>query len=646
MTLDGAPGYLIVGVAPAGFAFPGRADVYRSHGIASSPDAYEDRARRGRWAVARLADGMTPQGAQALTTALARRLEREFPATNTGLGLRVVPLRDQYVGQARPFLLLLLGAVALVLAIACCNVTNLLLSRGLDRERELALRTAIGASRGRIVALLVGESVALAALASVLGVALGWVGVRLIARLIRLELPVWLSIGLSWRVLLFALAVSLVAGVLAGLVPAWRLGRGDLTGSLREGGRGASAGRRHRSLRSALVVGEMAVAVVLLVGAGLLVRSFRAIERVDPGFDPESLLTFRVELGWRAYPELADTARFQRELLRRLAELPGVRTAAMVDNLPLGGRPRIDDTIALEGQSAGEARANPFVNRRTASPSLFETLHVPLLRGELFTERDRAGTPRVAVVSEALARRFWPRRDPLGARFRLGATDFRSIQTDDNPWITVVGVVGDVRHDSLTGAPALDVYLPFEQVQTGSNYFLLRVEGDPAVLSTRAPELVWTLDREQSFFDVRVMRERVADRTWVPRLSGAVFGAFGGLAALLASVGVYAVLAFGVAQRRRELGVRGALGASASSLSRLVLRDGLRLAALGIGLGLLAAFGLSVLLSRFLFQVGAGDLVSFAMASLLLLVVAAVACWVPAWRAGRIDPVESLGFDG
>lgn len=366
------------------------------------------------------------------------------------------------------------------------------------------------------------------------------------------------------------------------------------------------------------------------------------MQRSDPGFDPASLLTFRVELGWAAYPDLAASSRFQRELLAQLEGLPGVRSAAMAGNLPLAGRPKFDVAVMLEGQDDEAQRRNPFVNRRIVSPSFFETLRVPLRRGRTFTSADGASAPRVAVVSEAAARRLWPGRDPIGARLRASSTDFRLRDPAKIPWLTVVGVVGDVRHESPRGAPSLDVYVPGTQEHTGSHYFVLRTDSDPLALAREATALVGRLDPDQSFFDLRTMEERVADRTWAPRLAGVLFGAFGALAAVLAAIRAYAVLAFTVAQRRHELGVRQALGATPRDIARLILGDGLRLTLAGLAIGLCAALAAARLLAHLLHEVAPADLPTFVAVPALMLAVSAAASAIPAWRAARVDPVDAM----
>jgi putative ABC transport system permease protein len=638
MTLDGAPGYTILGVMPEGFAFPVRSDLYRSHGIAAAATAYEDRATRGRWGIARLKENVTIEQANAALTQLAQRLEREFANSNTGVTYRATALRDMYVGDARPYLVLVLAAVGLVLLIACGNVTNLILSRSLAREREVAVRTALGASRWRVVRLLLTESTLLAVCGGLLGVLLGALALRALVALIRLDLPIWLSIELSPVTLAYTALISLLTGLVVGLVPALRLVRGDLTGSLKEGARGASGGLTQRRLRSSLVVVEVALAMVLLVGAGLLTRSFIALVRSPAGFNTDSLLTFRVENGWRAYPGLANLARFQRTMLARLGELTEVRSVAMISNLPLDGRPKTDHVVRLEGQAFEAQRTNPYVNLRIASVGVFETLQIPLVRGRTFTEADRDSALGVAVVARATAERLWPGRDAIGMRLLLGTAP----DTSPAAWRSVVGVVENVRHESLASAPSLDVYVPNEQVGTGGSYYLLRTRGSPMAIATRATQLVWSIDPNQSFFDVRTMQDRVDDRVWVPRLSGRLFTAFAALAALLAAVGIFAVLAYNVAQRTREFGIRLALGAAPSALSRQVTLEGLRVVALGAGVGLLIATAAAFAMRRLLFGVSALDVTTLIVATTSLLIVATVACWLPSRRATRVMPMSAL----
>lgn len=640
MTLDGAAGYEIVGVTPPGFAFPGRADVYRSNGIAPEPSAYENRADRGRWGVARLRDGVSVQQLQQALVPVALELQRTFPASNTGITYRVRPLRDLYVGEARAYLWLVSVAVGLVLLVACANVANLMLARALGREREVSVRLALGATRAGVARLQVAEALVLAALAALLGLAMGALALRTLTALIRLDFPIWLSIRGSTETVIFTIVLATLASVLSAVLPTLLAGRGDLTTSLKAGGRGSSASPYQRRLRSALVLLEVGLAVVLMAGAGLLVRSFRALSATSPGFRTDSLLTFRVELGWRAYPGLATKARFERALLGNLAELPGVTAVGLISNLPLDGRPKTDTRITLVGQTSEAQQANPFVNVRGASPGALSVLGIPLERGRLLRATDHDSAARVALVSRATAERLWPGRDPVGERVLLGSTD-----STVTPWRTIVGVVRDVRHDALSAGPSVDVYVPLEQYDTGSLYVLVRAGGDVRALAGAATASVARIDPNQSTFDVRTMEDRVADRVWVPRLAGAVFSAFGLVTALLAAIGVSAVQGYAVAARTREFGVRQAIGASPAAISRDVVLGGLRLVGGGTLLGLALALALAPLARRYLYDTSVADLPTLGIVLLASAAVAVAASWLPVRRALAISPVEALRDD-
>lgn len=637
MTLDGSPGYTILGVMPPGFAFPLRADLYRSHGIAPEPEAYEDRSDRNLWGVARLRDGVTLAQASAALAEAARRIERDFPATNTGITWTARPLRDLYVGATRPYLLLLVGAVALVLLVVTINVATLQLMRAVGREREVAVRLALGASRGVVLRLAILEGVVLATGGAVLGAALGALVLRGLQQLIRLDAPLWHTITFSWEAVAFTGVVALVAGLACSVGPALAQGRGDLTTTLKAMGRSGTATVRQSAWRSGLVVAEVGLAVALLVGAGYLVRSFRQLVSAPGGFRSDGLLTWRVELGWRAYPGLAPKVRFHRGLAEQLAALPGVRGVGLIDNPPYAGRPTSDRLIVLRGQDVAAERGNPFVNVRAATPDAMALLEVPLVAGRRLLATDTDSSARVVLVGESLARRLWPGRDPLGQAMLVGSRD-----STVTPWRTVVGVVKDVRHDPVSAGPSQDVWLPLSQYNTGGFYVLVRGAGSLQALAARAPEVTWSVDPNQSFFDVRTMDERMADRVWVPRLASTLFAGFGALTILVAAVGLAAVLGYAVAQRARELGVRQALGATPQSLSRLVVADGLRLVALGGAGGVLGAIGMAAWQRHLLPGVGLVDLPSLAVVLLVVGVAGATAAWIPARRATRISPLEAI----
>jgi putative ABC transport system permease protein len=637
MTLDGSPGYVIHGVLPPEFNFPSHSDLFRSSGIAASPAQYERRDRRERLALVRLKPGVSIEQARGQIDALARRLEREFPATNAGLGFRVTPLRDLYVGQVRPYLLLLFGGVMLVLLIACANVVNLLLSRAISRDRELAIRLALGAQRGRIIRQLLTESLVLAILGGAVGLILAIAGVNVIGALVRMPLPPWMELKTNGPVLAFLTLISLVTGLAAGLVPALR-NTTRLHDALKDGSRGSSEGTRQAKLRSLLIVSEVALAVVLLIFAGLMVRTVWSLQRVDPGFQSQSLLTFRVELGWRAYETHDKAMAFQTRMLDRLAALPGVEAVGYDTNLWLSGKAREPGPVTAEGQSLEAQKANPFVHWHVISPGYLQTMRTPLVAGRTLTDLDTVETMPVALLSARLARRLWPDEDPIGKRVSDGSVD----ATGKTVWLTVVGVAGDVQHQQLGGEASLEVYRSFRQVYVGGGWFVLRTRVDPASLARSATALVAQTDPNQSYFDVQTMPDRIAGGIWQRRTAGALFLAFAAIAALLSSIGLYSVLSYMVSQQRREVGVRIALGAQPPDVLRLVIGRGLRLTLIGLLAGLACAAPLAGSVAGLLYGVSPFDPLTFIGVPALLAVIATLACYLPARRATKIDPIVAL----
>lgn len=636
MTLDGAPGYYIHGVMPEGVNFPTNADLFRSSGIGEAGAYYQRRDLRQRMGMARLKPGVSVQQAQSALDVLAERLAREFPASNAGIQFRVLPLRDLYVGDVRPFLLLLFAAVALVLAVACANVVNLLLSRAIARDRESSVRTALGATRWSLIRQQLVESVMLSLLGGLVGVALAWLGIRVIASMVRVPLPSWMVITLDAPTLVFLLAVAIVTGAIAGLIAALRQSDRDLAGALKDGSRGSS-GTRHHALRHALVVVEVALAVVLIVGASLMVQSFLRLQESTPGFEPDGLLTFRVEMGWRAYDSHDKVINLLERTMDRLRALPGVDSVAVDSNLPLSGKPREPYEVAVDGQSAAEREANPFVHLHVVDPGYFDVLKTPVVRGRAFASTDVASSQQVAIVSETLATRLFGDRDPLGQRIATGNP------SQPANWATIVGIAAPVKLHHLANAGHLDVYRPHRQRWLGGFYFVVRTaDVHPASLANVAPPIVTALDPDQSFFDVQVMTDRIAAGIWQQQISGALFASFGGLAFVLAVIGLYGVLSYLVTQQQREIGVRMALGADAAGVRGLVVGRGLRLTLAGVMLGLAAAAVGARAASSLLFGVSALDPWTFVAAPGALLATAILACWVPARRATRIDPLLAL----
>jgi len=636
ITLDGAPGYTIYGVMPPGFNFPSHSDLFRSAGISPDPATYQRRDIRGRWVLARLAPGVGLEPARDAIRDLARRLEREFPATNTGLDFRVTSLREMYSGQVRPYVLLLFGAVALILLVVCANVANLLLSRAIARDREMVTRTALGAGRWRVIRAFLGESTVLALGGAVVGAVLALAGVRVLTRLVPVQLPPWMQIEVNLSVAAFLMSVAVLAALVTGLVPALRITSQAPYAALKEGARGSSEGGRHRLLQTLLVVGEVALAVVLVAGASLMLQSLWRLTRVDPGFDTAHALTFRVELGWAAYNTFEKERAFHDRVVSRFRELPGVTAVTFDDNLPMGGAPRAPVAIRVAGQGLDDEVRNPYVNHHSVGPDYFEVMDIAIRRGRAFEHWDRIDTLPAAVVSQRLADRLWPGGDPIGQRLQLESTG------RPNVWWTVIGVSAPVLHHELDGDPGFELYRAQAQVGTRGPYYVIRTSGDPMLVAQAATAIIGETDPNQSFLDVQTYDGRVANRIWQRRLAGALFGCFAVLALVLAAIGLYGVLSYSVSRQTRDIGIRRALGARSDGIVREIVARGLRPAAVGaaVGLGLVVAFGR--LIAGMLYEVSPVDPVTLVLAPASLLAIAALACYVPARRAARADPMVAL----
>ncbi|MBF5043479.1 ABC transporter permease [Aggregicoccus sp. 17bor-14] len=627
LTLDGRP-YTVVGVAPEGLeaVFP-RLQLW----VPLPDDSSEARRADFLRVYGRLAPGASVESAQAQLRAVAARLTQEHPDTNARWSVAVRGLHAEFTRPARPALLLFSGAVALVLLIACANVANLLLAQGAARERELAVRTALGASRGRLVRQLLTESLLLSCLGGALGLLFAVWGADALVQL-RPRALQGLAGGVDAVSVLFTLGLSLLTGVLFGLVPALRLARAPQgTGLLRQASGGAGGGRR---LRGALVLAEVALALMLLVGAGLLVRSFGRLQQVDPGFEPAGVLSGVLSLPEARYAKDADEAALYGRLLERVNALPGVERAALASNLPLSGGGNYLN-MGIEGRdSAGDGPQD--AETASVSARYFEALHIPLREGRTFAASDVAGAPDVAVVNEALVRRFFGGKSPLGARVTL----------DGKRYFRIVGVVGDVRSESLGEQAYRQLYVPLAQVPAPRVMLAVRAAGgtDAAALalSPGVRRELAALDAQLPLAEVQPLSESLGRELSAPRVNVRVLGLFAAVALLLAALGIYGVMAYAVAQRTREIGIRMALGADAADVLRLVVRQGMAPALLGVGAGLAGALATSRLLSGLLYGVAATDLATFALVPLGLLAVALLAAWLPARRATHVDPTEAL----
>jgi putative ABC transport system permease protein len=645
IVLDGKT-LTVVGVMPAEFAFPRGSEMPHGFGFAArtevwvpkalTPQQRQNRGNRGNLAVGLLRPGVSRATAQAELTAISRRLEKAYPDSDAGWANRIEPLPAALVGDVKPALLILLAAVGLVLLIACVNVANLLLAAAASRQKEIALRTALGAGRGRMVRQLLTESALLAATGGAVGLLLAYWGLRAIAVFIPDDVPVAHRVAIDPRILLFTLGVTLLTGVLAGLAPAFQMTRPDLAESLRDGTRAGSGTSRGGRTRRVLVVLETALAVLLVAGAGLLVRSFARLIAVDPGFRAEGTLVLEVSLPETKYQDKPRRTAFTSALLDHLRALPGVTSAGMISALPVGGGEEIEG-LEFEGQPRPKPSEIPLADYRKVSPGYFEAMGIRRIAGRMIAETDAAGKPLVAVVGETLARASWPGADPLGKRLRTGGFGDRNA-----PWITVVGVVGDVRQAGLQIDPRPQVYVAQSQEPTTEQGFVLRTAGEPKNLIAAARAAVHAVDRDQPVSRVLPMAEVVSASVAGRRFNMVLLGMFAGLALVLAAVGIYGVTAYSVAQRTREMGLRMALGAQRWTVLALVLREAGALALLGVGAGIVLAFAATRVMASLLFGVGATDPLTFGSVTAALAAISLFAAWVPGRRATLVDPMVAL----
>jgi len=583
---------------------------------------------------ARLLPGATMAQAQADVDRIVVGMKQQYPENyppGGGLIISVVPLLQQVVGEVRRPLLILLGAVALVLLIACANVANLQLARAAVRQKEIAVRAAVGAARLRIIRQLLTESVLLALFGGVLGLLFAFSGTRILRSLGPDTLPRLNEIGVDGRVLGFTLFVSVLTGIIFGIAPALRASRVDLNGTLKDGGRG-SVGSSHYRLRSALVISEVALSVVLLIGAGLLIRSYRHIQNASPGFNPQNVLSFRLSLPNTKYKGPAVT-NFYKQLTDRIKTLPGVQAVGTSYSLPMSSVALAWGPITVEGYVPKNSADFIMSNERFVSPGYFSAMGVSLVRGRYFDERDVKGAQETVIVNENMVQRFWPNEDPIGKRLERG---------DKEPWRTVVGVVKDAKEFSVDEEPPLSIYHPHEQIPIGTMFLVVRSSSDPSQLTGAIKKEIQALDSELPAFEVKTMSARVSDSIARRRFSTFLLGVFAMVALVLAIIGIYGVIAYSVNQRTHEIGIRMALGAEPSKILRMVMRQSFVLVMLGIFLGLVAAFGLTRLMESLLFGVTATDVFTFSIPPIILGMAALVASYLPARRAGKVDPMIAL----
>lgn len=595
--------------------------------------------RRGRFAssVARLKPGVSMAQARAEMDTIAGRLREQYKEFNTGWGITVVPVREQFAGELRPALRVLMGAVGFVLLIACANVANLLLSRTGARQREIAVRSALGAGRIRLIRQLLTESVLLSVLGGAAGLLLAWWGMALLVRLSPPELGSLREIELNASVLGFTFAVSLVTGVLFGLVPALESANLNLSETLKEAGRSLAGGVRSHRLRGVLVIVEIALALVLLVGAGLLIRSFQRLQSVDTGFNSQNLMTMRVALPGRRYTQDPQRINFFTEAVAQMQRLPGVESAGVINFLPFAG-PGAGTGFEIQGQPKPLPGQVPTTGVCVADQNFFQAMQISLKRGRMFTDQEVKEMRHVVVVNEALAKKYFPNQDPLGQRITIA-------MKNENVPTEIVGVVGDVKHAQFDKPADPMSYWPIAELPYNSMTFVLRTRGEPESVVAAARQVIQRLDPQQPVADIRTLASILGNSIARQRFNTLLLAVFAGVALLLSAIGIYGVLAYSVTQRTHEIGIRAALGASSAEILRLILRQGIRLVLPGIALGLIAALALTRLAKTLLFEIGATDPLTFGVVTLLLFGVALLACWIPARKAASVDPMVALRYE-
>jgi putative ABC transport system permease protein len=638
----GDQAFTVIGVMPRAFQFPIQAEsieLWTTIAVDARGGPYDMTVQRGAHyldVIALLKPGVTMQQAQAEMVTIANALNKQYPE-NKPRTVRVIPELQSLAGDLRPPLLVLLGAVGCVLLMVCANVANLLLARATGRRKEMAVRTALGASRPRVICQVLAESLVLGLLGGGLGLTLAVSLFRVVVRNLPAQIPRLTAIGLDARLLGFAFGISLLAAILFGLAPALDAAKTTLTASLKEGGQSSGGeARGHSRLRAALATGEVALALVLLLGAGLLLQSFLRLMRVDPGFDPHHVLTFQLDAP--AGIQVMQLPKFFREVVARISALPGVRSASAVASLPLTGD-NIAASVEVEGQPS-PLGSRPSTDINAIEPDYFRTVGAALLRGRDFTADDDLKSTPVAIVNQALARRLFPNHDPIGKHVRPGISN--GYGPGGPPMREIVGVIGNVKQSNPGAEAASEAYVPLAQCPFDPMFIAVRTANDPRSIIKAARQQVFSIDKNAPLYHVKTLDQYFADSMVESRLVSWLLGSFATLAVLLACLGVYGVVSYTVAQRTHEIGVRMALGAGRSDLVHWVLRKGLALALVGVAIGLAGAFALVHLLSTLLFGIRATDPATFTAATLALLGVAALASYVPARRAASIDPMQAL----
>jgi putative ABC transport system permease protein len=638
LTLNGNP-VAVIGVMPPGFdlQFPTNTRVDMWLPLRIDP-ANVDRNNHYLYALARLKPGISRDRAQSEMNLIATQLQQQYPETNAQKGVSIVSLRKQLVGKVESYLYLLFGAVVFVLMIACANVAGLLLARVTARHKEVAVRIALGATRWRIIRQLLTESIILSVLSGLLGLLFAYAGIKLLVALTPPDVPRLHEIGLHIPVFLWTLVISIVTGVLFGLAPALQASRPDLNDALKKSAGRNQGGFQRGGLRNPLIVSEVAVALLLSVGAGLMIRSFMRLQQVSPGFEANNLLTMNIALPRQKYREPQQANAFFDQLAERIKTVPGVKSVGGVDPLPFSNS-NATTGFVVEGAPAVPLADRPDVGERAVTATYFETMGIPVLKGRSFTAQDRDNTPHVIIVNEALASRYWPNQDVIGKR--LGFEEDPSKQS----WREIVGVVGNVKHQGLEAEAKPEVYLPYQQLSRNFMSVVVRTSSDPVSMIPAVRSQVFTIDKDQPAFDIMTMDQRLAKSVATSRFVMLLLGTFSVLALGLAALGLYGAMAYLVTQRTQEIGLRMALGASRMDVFKLVVGKGMRLALIGMAIGLVASLALTRLMRSLLFDVTPTDVLTFVLVSVVLLTVALLACYIPARRATNVDPLTSLRYE-
>jgi putative ABC transport system permease protein len=637
MTLSGRS-CAIIGVMPRGYDFTSDAEIAQP--IAFTPEAIKARGSRSLEVIARLKPGVSISQARSDLGAVAARLEQAYPDSDSGFGVNISSLYEETVGEVRPALLVVLGAVGCVLLIACTNVANLLLARAAGRRKEMALRAALGATRRRMLRQLLTESLLLSVAGGILGLLIAWWGVDVLVSLSPSDMPRISEVRLDAYVLGFTVLVSLATGIMFGSFPAIQASTPDLSTSLKEGSRGSTEGLRRNRLRSSLVVAEIALTFALLVGAGLLVKSFNHLQQVDPGFNAANLVTTDISLAGPKYSKADQVIAYYDESLERLSALPGVESVGAVNVLPLSGN-NTSGSFRIEGRPEPAPGDRPNAGRRFVSLDYLSAMGTRLVAGRLFTEEDMTEqSVPVAIVNETMARRYWPGEDPLGKHLKRGSSNDPRI-----PWTTIVGVISDIKHRALDKEARPEMFEPMARQPSRSMFLVARINSDPEAAMSVIRSQLLGVDREQPPGVMKTMDQLIEQSTAPNRFAMLLLTVFAVIATILAAIGLYGVMAYSVSRRTHEIGIRRALGAGEGSVLAMIVRQGMTLSLLGVAAGLGCALALSRLMSSILFGVSPTDPATFAVVAALLVAVAMLATYVPARRAARVDPMTALRYE-